>query len=81
MLFVPIYAFIALLMISEIDYSKLASNIVKKGKVATMIAIVAIILMLFYFQMWAVLFCSGAYILFGIVREIYRIIAGKPKAA
>jgi len=81
MLFVPIYAFIALLMISEIDYSKLASDIVKKGKVAIIIAIVTIILLLFYLQMWAVLFCSGLYILWGIAREIYRIISRKPKKA
>jgi len=79
MLFVPIYAFIALLMISEIDYSKLASDIVKKGKVAIIMAIVTIILMLFYLQMWAVFIVSILYIMSGLIRAAYRVITKKPK--
>ena len=77
--FVLIYACVALLMISDIDYNKLFSDIIKKGKKAVIITIVTCILLLFYLQMWAVFICSGLYIIFGIVREIYRIITRKPK--
>jgi len=77
MLFVPIYAFVALLMVSEIDYNKLFSDIIKKGKVAVVITVVTIILMLFYLQMWAVFLCSGLYIIFGIGRYLFRVIYRK----
>ena len=73
-LFVLLYAFIALLMISEIDYSKLVSEIIKKGKKVILIAVVAVILLLFYLQMWAVFICTGLYILFGIGRFLFRLV-------
>ncbi len=76
-LFIPIFAGVALLMVSSIDYAKSFSNLVKKGKATVMITLVVIILLLFYFNMWGVFIISGLYIVAGIVLYLVRKITGR----
>ncbi|PKL36156.1 MAG: CDP-diacylglycerol--serine O-phosphatidyltransferase [Spirochaetae bacterium HGW-Spirochaetae-1] len=73
-LFVPIFAIVALLMVSEVDYMKLFSDIASKGKAAIMITTVINILLLYYFNMWSVFAFTSLYIMAGIVFYIYRCI-------
>ena len=76
-LFIPVYAAVALLMVSSIDYTKFFGNIFKKGKTAIMITFVVIVLMLFYLKMWGVFLVSGLYIITGVVIYIFRRIKNK----
>ena len=69
-LFVPIFAIVALLMVSEIDYSKAVADVVKRGKAAIIIGGVLTILMLFYFNMWCIFVVTGIYICFGVFRYL-----------
>ncbi len=78
-LFVPVYAVVALLMVSDIDYSKIFADIIKKGKTAIMITLVSILLLLFYFNMWSVFVLTGLYIFAGLVCYIFRFIRKKAK--
>ncbi|MCL2025729.1 MAG: CDP-alcohol phosphatidyltransferase family protein [Leptospirales bacterium] len=65
--FIAIFALTALLMISGIDYSKIVSKVVKKGKKTIVISSILVILLLFYFNMWTVFVLTGGYIIAGIV--------------
>jgi len=60
--FIAFYIAIALLMVSEIDYSKLFSDIWKKGNAARIITIVVIILLLIFFRAWSIFVVTGIYI-------------------
>jgi len=70
--YVAFYVIIALLMVSEIDYSKLFSVIWKKGKSARIIATVVIICLLFLFKAWSIFGVAGIYVLWGILKYIYN---------
>ncbi len=77
-LFIPLYAGVALLMVSPVDYTKMFANIVKKGKTAIMITMVVILLLLFYLNMWAVFIVAALYIVVGIVFYCFRKATGRP---
>jgi len=76
-IFIPIFALTALLMISGIDYSKIFTKIVKKGKKAIIISSVILVLMMFYFNMWTVFVLSGIYIIIGILLYVMRLLKGQ----
>jgi CDP-diacylglycerol--serine O-phosphatidyltransferase len=79
-LFVPLFAIVALLMVSDIDYSKVLAQVVKRGKAAIVIGSVITILLLFYFNMWSVFILTGMFILFGVLIYFFRSMkSGKPK--
>lgn len=69
------YVFVAYLMISEIDYSKLFSNIWRKGVVVRITALIFIILLLVFFGAWAIFVCISLYIAWGLVRYIVKLVA------
>jgi len=71
-LFVPLYAIVALLMVSEVDYTKIFADIMKKGKAAIMITLVLIILFLYYFNMWSVFGITFLYIVVGIAAYVIK---------
>ena len=73
-IFIPVFALTALLMISGVDYSKIFTKIVKKGKKAIIISSVILILLLFYFNMWTVFVFTGCYIITGIMLYATRLL-------
>jgi CDP-diacylglycerol--serine O-phosphatidyltransferase len=72
--FIPIFAAAALLMISEVDYSKIFAKIVKKGKTALIISSIITIMLLFYFNMWTVFVLTGGYIMVGLLIYLIRLL-------
>jgi len=66
------YIIIALLMVSEIDYSKLFSDIWKKGKWARIIAILVILFLLVSLKAWSIFGVTAVYILWGIIKYTYK---------
>lgn len=70
--YIAFYSIIALLMVSEIDYTKLFSDIAKKGKPALAITILVIIFLLFAFKAWSIFGVTAVYILWGILKYIYK---------
>ena len=70
--FIVFYVLIALLMVSKIDYSKLFSDIGKKGKAALIASVVFVLLLLFFLRAWSVFAVSGLYILWGIIKYLYK---------
>jgi len=73
-IFIPVFALTALLMISGIDYSKILTKVVKKGKKAIIIGSVLLILLLFYFNMWTIFIFTGGYIIAGILLYAIRLL-------
>lgn len=71
-IFIPIYIFVGLLMISRIDYVKLFSEVFKKGKTSTVMALAVVVLLLVFAGMWSVFFCTSLYILIGIINYLVR---------
>ena len=67
------YCFIALLMISVIDYSKLFSEIWKIGVAARIITIVVIVFLLIFAKGIAIFIVTGIYVLWGIFRYITKV--------
>lgn len=76
-IFVPIFAIVALLMVSTIDYSKVFTHVVNRGKLAIIICSVIIVVGLFYFNMWLVFVLTGVYILAGVFIYLFHLIFGK----
>lgn len=72
--YIAFYVVIALLMVSEIDYTKLFSDIAKKGKPAIVITIVIIIFLLVTFKAWSIFGVTALYVLWGILKYIYKFI-------
>jgi len=64
------YVVVALLMVSEIDYSKVFSNIWKKGLYARVITLTVIIALLVLFGSWAIFGVTFLYVLWGITRHL-----------
>lgn len=79
-LFVPLFAVVALLMVSTIDYSKVFSSMIRKGKAVIIMGSIITILGLFYFNMWIVFVLTGIYILAGIFIYIFRLITVRKEA-
>lgn len=77
-LFVLIYVIVALLMISDVDYSKVFAKVVKKGKKSIIVGSIITILLLFYFNMWTVFILTGGYILFGLILYFFRSMKKSP---
>lgn len=69
--YIVFYVIIALLMVSEIDYSKLFSDIWKKGMVARIITIVVILILLVTLKAWSIFGVTCVYVLWGIAKYIY----------
>lgn len=71
------YVVIALLMVSKIDYTKLFSDIWKKGMTARITAFVVIISLLIIFKTLSIFAVTTLYVLWGIFKYIYKsIISG-----
>ena len=66
------YIVIALLMITEIDYSKIFAIILKKSKVAMLITVLIVFILLFLFKAWSIFIVAAMYILYGIFKYIYK---------
>ena len=71
--YIVFYVIIALLMVSEIDYSKLFSDIWKKGMVARIITIVVILILLVTLKAWSIFGVTCVYVLWGIAKYIYKL--------
>ncbi|NLV67984.1 MAG: CDP-diacylglycerol--serine O-phosphatidyltransferase [Spirochaetes bacterium] len=70
--FIVLFVASALLMVSNIDYSKFFSDVWKKGKPAIVITTVVFLFLLITSKAWAVFVVTMIYILWGIFRYIYR---------
>ena len=66
------YCFIALLMVSVIDYSKLFSDIWRMGIAARIITVVVVVLLLIFAKGIAIFFITGIYVLWGIFKYIIK---------
>lgn len=73
--FIIIFVASALLMVSNIDYSKFFSDVWKKGKPAILITAVVFCSLLITSKAWAVFVVTMIYILWGIFRFLYRLFA------
>ncbi len=65
--FIPLYIIVSLLMVSHIDYSKLFSDLYRKGKVVAVTTVVVVILLLVFFRMWSVFVASSLYLIAGLI--------------
>ena len=72
-IYVPMFVLIALLMVSNVDYKKLFSDIMKQGKVASIITVIIMLLLLFFFRQWAIFVCTSLYILLGLILYMGRL--------
>jgi len=68
------YVIIALLMVSNIDYSKLFADLWSKGKTVRIIGISIIIILIYIFKAWAIFGITGIYISWGILKYMYKFI-------
>ena len=74
--YVLFYVFIAFLMVSTIDYSKLFSIIWKKGKTARWVTLFVIISLLVAFKSWSIFIVTLIYVLYGVVKHFFRMFTG-----
>lgn len=73
--FIIIFVAAALLMVSNIDYSKFFSDVWKKGKPAFILTAVFFIFLLVTCKAWSVFVVTMIYILWGIFRGLFRLFA------
>lgn len=76
--FIPLYIIVALLMVSRIDYHKTFSDIQKRGKIAIIVTVAAVILLLIFFGMLPVFVLSTVYAFVGLVIYLIKSIR-KPR--
>ncbi len=67
--YTAIYLFAAYLMVSEVDYNKLFSDLWKKGIPARIITPLIIISLLIFFKAWAIFVVVSAYIIWGLIKN------------
>jgi len=70
--FIAFYIIIALLMVSKVDYTKFFSDVWKKGKAPAAVTAVLFIFLLFSLKAFAIFGVAIIYILFGIMKYIYK---------
>jgi len=71
-LYIPFYLFVAFLMVSNADYTKLFADIWKKGKAARIITLVVVITLLILFKTWAIFAVTLLYILYGVMKWLVK---------
>ncbi len=76
-IFIVLFVLAALLMVSNIDYSKFFSDVWKKGKPAILVTTVVFVSLLVLFKAWAVFTVTMIYILWGIFRYFFRLVSRK----
>lgn len=74
--YILFYVFIAFLMVSTIDYSKLFAIIWKKGKAARLITFFIILFLLVAFKAWSIFIVTGLYVMFGVFKHFYKLFTG-----
>jgi CDP-diacylglycerol--serine O-phosphatidyltransferase len=79
--FVVIYIIVGFLMVSRIDYSKIFSVLYRRGRFVLILSIIAAILLLALFSMWAVFVFTAAYIITGLLLYIVKFYKTKIKKA
>jgi len=67
-LYLPFFLIIAFLMISSVDFTKLFSDIWKKGMAARIITVVVILLLLVFFKTWSIFIVTLLYVIVGVVK-------------
>ncbi|MBN1531923.1 MAG: CDP-diacylglycerol--serine O-phosphatidyltransferase [Spirochaetes bacterium] len=70
--FIVIYIFIGLLMVSKVDYNKIFADIYKKSPVILVITVLALGVLLFFFRMWAIFTVTALYIIAGLVNYMVK---------
>lgn len=70
--FIAVFIAAAFLMVTPFDYSKVLSDVYRKGKSVSAIVFFAVIGLLFLFQMWAVFVLTAVYAVFGTCIYYYR---------
>jgi CDP-diacylglycerol---serine O-phosphatidyltransferase len=71
-IFIVIYIFIGLLMVSKVDYNKVFADIYKKSPVILVITVLALGVLLFMFRMWAIFTFVAIYIIAGLVNYMIK---------
>jgi CDP-diacylglycerol--serine O-phosphatidyltransferase len=72
-IFIFLFVCTALLMVSNVSYTKIFSDIMKKGLIPTIITIAVIIMVLVFAGMVSVFACTLLYIVAGIIRYTIKI--------
>jgi CDP-diacylglycerol--serine O-phosphatidyltransferase len=70
--FIIFYVIVALLMVSNVDYTKFFSDVWKKGKAPSAVTTVVFLSLLFVFRAWAIFVVAFVYISIGILKYIYK---------
>ena len=71
-LYLPFFIIIALLMVSSVDFTKLFSDIWKKGIAARIITIVVVIILLVLFKTWAIFAVTMIYVIAGVIKWCFK---------
>ncbi len=76
-LYLPFFIFIAFLMVSAVDFTKLFSDLWKKGMAARIITVVVVILLLIFFKTWAIFVVTLLYVVAGVIKWLLKKIQGE----
>ncbi|HOP28637.1 MAG TPA: CDP-alcohol phosphatidyltransferase family protein [Spirochaetota bacterium] len=76
-LYLPFFLIIAFLMVSSVDYTKLFSDIWKKGMTARVITVVVVVLLLIFFKTWAIFTVTLLYIVAGVLKWSFKKVQGE----
>ena len=71
-MYLPFFLIVALLMVSNADYTKLFADIWKKGKIARIITLVVVISLLILFKTWAIFAVTILYVIYGVVKWMIK---------
>jgi len=75
--YLPFYLFIAFLMVSSVDFSKLFSDLWRKGVTARIITVIVVIVLLILFKTWAIFIVTLLYVVLGVCKWIIKSISSK----
>jgi len=78
--YVVLFTVTALLMISNIDYTKMFSDLWKKPAAVRVFIAVLFISLIVFFKAWSIFIVSVMYMLWGIIKYIIRLATGKAAA-
>ncbi len=71
-IYLVFYIIIALLMVSAVDFTKLFSDIWKKGVIARVITLIIIIFLLISFKTWAIFTVTLLYVVMGVLKWSFK---------
>lgn len=70
--YLPFFLFIAFLMVSSVDFTKLFSDIWKKGMAARIVTVIVVLSLLVFFKTWAIFTVTLIYVVAGVLKWIFK---------